>query len=231
MNVLKKAIFLLPLLIFIGCGSSSPTENNVASSSYERGFLNADECDKIIDKTFLTICYDNELKAAKSVAYELDGDLVNHLNIIERPRFYEEPEIDTVYRATSSDYKHSGYDRGHLAPDASFDWSQDSLDATYSLANIIPQAPEVNRHLWVKVEEYARRKAKELGTLKVLNVVKYSQTPPRIGRDNIAVSEGFFKVLYYEEYQECFYYENNLNASRTDSALLNHKVNCSVVLY
>jgi endonuclease G len=158
---------------------------------------------------------------------------VNELNIQNRPSFYEELSLDNAVRASDSDYTNSGYDRGHMAPDAAFDWSQESLDSTYSLANIIPQSPTVNREMWVDVEQYARDKAVELGSVNILNIVQYNTTPPRIGTGNIAVSKGFYKVLYNESdnYEECYYYVNSLNASSQGDTLLAHKVDCSSVTY
>ena len=198
---------------------------------YTKQFINEDNCNRILDKEFLKICYDYNLKVAKSVSYTLYGDLVNELNIEERPSFYVEREIEAEYRATTADYTNTGYDRGHLAPDASFDWSQDSLDATYSLANIIPQVPKVNRQLWIKAEKYARDKAVELFELNIVNVVSYSNTPKRIGDNNISVSDGYYKILFNsdEEYEECFYYANDFNVSSEDDKLEYHKVDCSKV--
>jgi len=195
---------------------------------YKTKFINENSCDQIIDKEFLEICYDYSFKVAKSVAYTLEGDLVNELNIEERPSFYEDESIDEQYRAKYSDYTHSGYDRGHLAPDAAFDWSQESLEATYSLANIIPQVPEVNRHMWVKVEAYARDKAVELGEITVVNVVKYGDNNLHIGEDNITVSIGYYKILFNtnESYEECFYYANDINVSSRGDNLSKHKVDC-----
>ena len=190
-------------------------------------------CDTIIDKVFLSICYNYDLKVAKSVSYTLDGDLVNELNIGDRPSFYEEPSLDNDQRASTADYNGSGYDRGHLAPDAAFDWSQESLDATYSLANIIPQVSEVNREMWVDAEQYARDKAVELGSVNILNIVKYNTTPNRIGTGGIAVSIGFYKVLYNddESYKECYYYANEPNANSSSDVLASHTVNCDTVSY
>jgi len=198
------------------------------SEDYISSFINESNCDQILDKEFLTICYDHTLKVAKSVTYTLSGDLVNELNIQERPSFYVEQDIDREYRASTSDYTNSGYDRGHLAPDASFDWSQESLDATYSLANIIPQVPTVNRRMWIKAENYAREKAVDLSELEVINIVKYTTTPDRIGDNNISVSIGYYKILFNseEEYKECFYYANDTNASSDGDTLDNHRVDC-----
>ncbi len=206
----------------ISSGSSTQTD-------YKSKYINSKKCNQIVDKEFLEICYDYRLKVARAVFYRLDGDLVNELNIKERPKFYEEELIDKQYRAKYSDYTNSGYDRGHLAPDASFDWSKESLEATYSLANIIPQVPEVNQKTWVKVENYARDKAVELGEVNVLNLVKYSSNPKVIGEDKIAVSIGFYKILYNksQNYNECFYYLNS--KSDLDENISSHKVNCSEI--
>ncbi len=218
--------------------NSSPinlNEHIISSSSsltqldYKSKYINSKKCNQIVNKDFFEICYDYKLKAAKAVSYTLEGDLVNELNIKERPKFYEEETIDEQYRAKYSDYTNSGYDRGHLAPDASFDWSEESLKATYSLANIIPQVPEVNQKTWVKVEKYARDKAVELGEINVLNLVKYNSNPKFIGRDKIAVSIGFYKILYNRglNYNECFYYLND--KSNLDENISSHKVNCSEI--
>ncbi len=101
-------------------------------------------CSQVVDKEFFKVCYSYDLNGGlKLLHIDWTADLVNELNIKERPKFYEEEQLPEEYRAEYSDYTHSGYDRGHMAPDASFDWSIESLEATYSMANIIPQVPEV----------------------------------------------------------------------------------------
>ena len=188
-------------------------------------------CDQIVDKEFFEVCYSYDLKVAKAVIYRLEGDLVNELNIKERPDFYEEEQIPKEYRAEYSDYTHSGYDRGHLAPDASFDWSIESLEATYSLANIIPQIPEVNRYGWADLEQYVRDQAVELGYVDVINVVEYKDSPERIGENQIAVSSGYYKILSNEDenYKECFYYKNEEPQSNNNNSVESHKVDCNSI--
>lgn len=194
-------------------------------------FINKKNCDQIIDKQVYTICYDYKLKGAKYVAYQLDGNKVNAVNIKKRPSFYTEKNIKKKYRSHTRDYTHSGYDRGHLANDASFDWSEDSLNATYSLANIIPQARKVNRYTWTKVERYARYVAVKLGYVNVINVVEYSDNPQRIGKHKIAVPKGFYKVIYNkdEDFERCFYYKNDNNINTKEDKLKQHLVDCKVV--
>jgi len=195
-------------------------------------FINNKDCDQIIEKNYITICYDYSLKAPTAVSYALDGSLVNELNIEKRPYFKIERTIEREYRASYSDYTHSGYDRGHLAPDAAFDWSEESLDEVYTLSNIIPQARKVNRYTWTKAERYARFVAVQRGQINVINVVKYSNAPLRIGSHDIAVPSGYYKVLYSDDqnYTRCLYYDNDNNITTKDDRLRNHDVDCSDLL-
>lgn len=103
-------------------------------------FINKKNCNQIIDKSVYSICYDYHLKGAKFVGYTLDGNLVNKINIKKRGKFYTESNLPIQYRSNSNDYKNSGYDRGHLANDADFDYDEKIMRKTYSMANIIPQA-------------------------------------------------------------------------------------------
>ena len=194
-------------------------------------FINANKCDQIVNNGFIKICYDYNLKSPTAVSYTLQGDLVNELDIDERPRFKSEQTISRAYRAYYSDYTHSGYDRGHLAPDASFDWSQESLEAVYTLANIIPQAPKINRYTWIKAERYERFVAVQRTTVNVINIVKFDTIPKRIGSHGISVPSGFYKVLYSEDqnYTRCLYYENDNNITISEDRLADHDMDCKEI--
>jgi len=242
-KLINRVLILTILVVFTACKNiggidkythtlALPIEQNGSNTnkSLESKFINSINCDKIIDKVFYKICYDKSYRASKCVAYTLEGDLVNEKNIKERPRFYPEETINDPYRAYYKDYTNSGYDRGHLAPDAAFDWSEESLNSVYSLANIIPQDRNVNEHQWVKAEEHARKMAVKYIKIKVLNIIIYPKNSKTIGEDNISVSKGFYKIMYNksQNYKECFYYENN--ASMNKNTLNGNKVDCEVVI-
>jgi len=194
-------------------------------------YINDDRCQQILDKEFFQVCYDHDLKAPKAVSYTLYGDLVNETNIKKKPSFKIDREIEKAYRASNSDYSKSGYDRGHLANDASFDWSQESLNSTYKLSNIIPQARKVNRYTWIKAERYARFIATQLGEVEVINLIQYSANPQRIGKNQIAVPQGFYKILYNNNhnYSKCLYYKNDNDINTKEDKLKQHEVECSNV--
>ena len=89
----------------------------------------------------------------------------------------------------------------------------------------------MNRYTWIKAEEHARLIVVSLGQINVINVVEYTNTPPRIGDHGIAVSSGYYKVLYSDDqnYKRCFYYKNDLNVNTTNDKLDDHEVSCDVL--
>ena len=225
-KLLLSSLFLLIIVIFNGCG----TDNNgeLITSPVDESFLfQKSGCDQIIDKDYYTICYDYDAKGALFIGYSLDGDVVNNPNIDDRPSFYDELSIAKEYRSHYDDYTGSGYDRGHMASDASFDYNESVLVSVYSMANIVPQDPDVNRYAWIDTEYLERDKAVEYGTLDVVIAIVYGDNPQRIGEGAIAVPSGFYKKLFNTEfsYQSCYFYENIPYTVETDT-LDQHKVSC-----
>jgi endonuclease G, mitochondrial len=75
--------------------------------------------------------------------------------------FRADPDLPTAWPATQPhDYSGSGFDRGHLAN--SEDRSSDPTDnsATFLMTNMVPQAPDNNRGVWVELENYCRQLAR-----------------------------------------------------------------------
>jgi len=214
------------------------SESTEVNKSIElNNFINDVNCDQVIEKEFstgslLSICYDYGYKSAKYVAYTLDGTLINEVNLEERPSFYAEPEIPEEYRVLYSDYTNSGYDRGHLAPDADFDYNEEDLNIIYSMANIIPQDPYVNRYLWIKAEYQERLVAVSLGELSVINGVVFESNPNHIGENQMAVAKAFWKILYNEneEFRQCYYYDNFTSSSDSNDTLQTHRVDCNSLI-
>jgi endonuclease G, mitochondrial len=69
------------------------------------------------------------------------------------------------YRVKATDYNNSGFDRGHLTPAADRSDTVANNSATFLMTNILPQAPDLNRGPWEKLESDCRklvRSGKEL---------------------------------------------------------------------
>ncbi|RYX80901.1 DNA/RNA non-specific endonuclease [bacterium] len=53
-------------------------------------------------------------------------------------------------------YRGTGYDRGHQCPSGDRTSDAETNSATFLMSNMLPQAPDLNRILWNKFEEYCR---------------------------------------------------------------------------
>lgn len=71
--------------------------------------------------------------------------------------FAAEPTLPhSFFTVTTADYTGSGFDRGHLCPSADRDGSEEDNAATFSMANMVPQAPRLNGVTWEALESYCR---------------------------------------------------------------------------
>jgi len=69
------------------------------------------------------------------------------------------------------DYSHSGYDRGHMAPNADFNDTYENALMTFFIANVWPQKPHTNRVEWLRTENQTRRLASEYSSVRVIIIV------------------------------------------------------------
>lgn len=60
------------------------------------------------------------------------------------------------YRVSTNDYTSSGFDRGHMCPSDDRDYSSAENQVTFTMTNIVPQAPANNQGPWAQLETYCR---------------------------------------------------------------------------
>jgi endonuclease G len=82
----------------------------------------------------------------------------------EKNEFHAEPSIPEQYRAELADYVKSGFDRGHMSPFADMP-TENARYESFSLANMIPQAPQTNRVIWEHIETVDRSLAHMEGNI------------------------------------------------------------------
>lgn len=90
-----------------------------------------------------------------SAEYVTPESLKKAKTVSREDSFHEETRLPSKARSLLTDYQRSGFDRGHLVPSANASTRIDQ-NQTFSLANIIPQAPKANQEQWRKVEESVR---------------------------------------------------------------------------
>ena len=98
--------------------------------------------------------------------------------------------------AWSSDYKDSGYTRGHMTPAGDMKWSARALEQTFFTTNICPQLAEMNENAWGDLEKKVREWARRDEALVVITGPVVDRRPKTIGRKHrVAVPRQFFKVV------------------------------------
>jgi endonuclease G len=110
-------------------------------------------------------------------------------------QFYEEARLPFAERALLSDYRGSGYDRGHNAPAGDMG-NERAMAQSFSLANMMPQARQNNQGIWAKnVEEPTRLYAKRAaGDIYVFTGSTGNQGS--IGRSHVTIPSHLFKLVY-----------------------------------
>ena len=116
-------------------------------------------------------------------------------NITRNNTFHEETSLTSEVRSHLKDFVRSGYDRGHLSPNSDFSNSS-SQNESFSLANMIPQNPNNNRHLWEGIESGTRNYAISNGSVYVITGPLFVGKNIRFLNDRVAVPTQIFKLLY-----------------------------------
>lgn len=119
--------------------------------------------------------------------------------------FYTEKNIKT---SDADDYKANIYDKGHLAPAASFSDNIENLKQTFSYLNCMMQDQYQNRGEWRLLEEQ-ERKWDDLEPLTIIIKVFFDKVPRRVAT-NAAIPSYMQKHIYFEKQKKwrCFVFLN-----------------------
>ncbi|SOE93494.1 endonuclease G [Burkholderia sp. D7] len=111
-------------------------------------------------------------------------------------RFFVDKKLPPGASATLSDYKKSGYDRGHMSP-AGDRWDRKGMAESFSLANVVPQNPSNNRRIWSRIEQSVRRLVEQSGDAYVVTGPLFSgRQLQTIGESRVLVPTQLYKVVY-----------------------------------
>jgi endonuclease G len=122
-------------------------------------------------------------------------DVAAAKQIKRKDRFFADRRLPEAERAELADYKKSGYDKGHMSPDKDQP-DETSMEQSFSLANMVPQAKHNNEVVW-KGYETALRKYVERSrdTVYVITGPIFSKAPERLN-SRVAIPSQIYKLVY-----------------------------------
>ena len=150
-------------------------------------------------------------------AEHLDRTRLQQAKQIDREdSFHEESKLPKSARASLSDYSGSGYDRGHLAPNANMANRSQQYDS-FSLANIAPQSPRNNRYIWRNIESATRYLTQQYGEVYTITGVAFTDKKTKQLANRVLVPSHFFKAVYIPATNQAgVYYAPNDESERID---------------
>jgi len=125
--------------------------------------------------------------------YTLQGSGLNP-SIGRTDNFRPDPGVSTG-TAKLSDYRGSGFDRGHLAPAADMKYTSTSMSESFFMSNMSPQTPSFNRQIWRKIESQFRSWGHEYGKIIIVTgPVLNGNYLGTIGSSKVTVPKYYYKV-------------------------------------
>lgn len=201
-NIISQVILFIVALVvgffchFSGESQSETTEiqQEVIVDSPEIPQLSTNRKEQIIQHEGFTLSYNADYRIANWTAYELTSEKAKS-NLAKRSEVFLADPVVKGISATDNDYRRSGYDRGHLVPAGDMKWSKKAMDASFYYSNICPQNRELNNGIWHNLEKQCRRWTNKYDKLLIITGPVIEKNMKRIGTNQIAVPNRFFKVI------------------------------------
>ena len=182
------------------CSAAAAQQTQVPAQDFYRGLeipVTVQDADhEVHTYSGYTLCYRESYEVAEWVAYLLTKEEL--VKVVGRTNDFRPDTSISTGSADLSDYKRSGYDRGHLAPAADMRWSEQAMHDCFLLSNITPQDNKFNSGIWNDLENFVRTVASRFGAVWVVTgpvLEKPASGYPSIGGNKVCVPEYFYKVL------------------------------------
>jgi endonuclease G len=111
----------------------------------------------LMEKPSFSLSYNKDKGTPNWVSWHLENDWTG--NLPRNDTFRADPAVSPDwYRVQSTDYFASGFDRGHMTPNADRDnpASIPLNQETFLMSNMVPQAPNNNQGPWADLENFLR---------------------------------------------------------------------------
>lgn len=123
--------------------------------------------DYLLVKPQYVLSYNNDKGEPNWVSWHLQAADIG--DVERQNNFHAEMALPTGFkRVTPDDYTSSGFDRGHVCNSKDRTASEADNSETFSMANMLPQTPDLNRHVWEQLESYCRTLAQQGNELYII---------------------------------------------------------------
>ena len=134
------------------------TRNNFLLGNPSRAMKSDDNY--LVERPQHALSYNRSKGTANWVSWHLDK---NDLGSVRRGTFSPDSLLPPEMQIRPTDYRGSGYDRGHICPSGDRTATKTDNTATFVMSNMLPQAAELNQHVWNDLEEYSRYLVRQSG--------------------------------------------------------------------
>lgn len=160
----KKLIYSLVFLF----STTAFSEQYSCPNSFFNGAVPLVKYDQQLCFKGYSVLYSYKYKIPVVSAEHLSADDVKGAEEINRKTaFHREQQLPVKYASTPKDYSHSGYDMGHMTPAGDMANESEQYES-FSLSNMTPQTPALNRVTWRRIENTTRAMAKQYGSIYVV---------------------------------------------------------------
>lgn len=138
--------------------TASPTrDDNLAMGNPSKAITSTSTPNNyLLVKTQYALSYNNSKGTANWVSWHLNSAWMGTASRCDC--FAVDNTLpSTFFRATTSNYTGTGFDRGHQCPSADRNRSSTDNAATFLMTNMMPQAPALNQITWEDLESYCRK--------------------------------------------------------------------------
>lgn len=173
------------------------------------------------------LCYDafavlhsGNTRTPVFVAQRLNRALVQDADEKRTDKFFADARLPRAERAELSDYKGSGYSRGHMAPAGDMP-TPAAMAQSFSLANMVPQNAKQNSGPWAKIEKDTRQYAlRAKGDVFVITGPVFAPGAHTIGANQVAVPTHLFKLVYDAETKRAWaHWQQNADSARAGAPI------------
>ncbi|MCA1594598.1 MAG: DNA/RNA non-specific endonuclease [Acidobacteria bacterium] len=121
----------------------------------------------LLVKPQYALSYNNDRGGPNWVSWHLQA---SDIGSVERQNnFHPEAALPAGFkRVTPDDYTGTGFDRGHVCNSKDRTATGADNSETFSMANMLPQTPDLNRHVWEQLESYCRTLAQRGNELYII---------------------------------------------------------------